>query len=103
MIIENNVSEKYKPENKNKTYSMFGILYSGYLTDKSLYRSSINISVLEQMYLPFAFGYSRRWMCALATSSTCTKGAFSRILYVSVSPKKFLKFVTLYKTQKADY
>ena len=54
------------------TNSNVGIEYSGYLAERNLDISSIVIMSEEQIYLPFASGYSRRKICALATSSMCT-------------------------------
>lgn len=70
------------------TYSPVGIGNSGYLVERN---SDISSSVKawdEQIYLPFAWGYSNKKIWALATSSTWTNDVFIRYLYCSFSPVK---------------
>lgn len=67
--------------------------YSGYLASRNSDILSIVISTDVQIYLPFASGYSRRKMCALATSSTCTIWILVRFTYWSLSPEKYRKIL----------
>lgn len=44
------------------------------------------MSAAEQMYLPLAFGYSNRYICAVAISSMCTKGVEAENANIFSSP-----------------
>lgn len=70
------------------THSTSGIGNSEYFAERNLDISSMVMVCEEQMNLPFASGYSKRNMCALATSSVCTIDTLSKAAYCSLSPKR---------------
>lgn len=74
-------------EKDSRIYSRVGIWNSEYLTERSSAISSIVIMNGEQLYLPFGLGCSRRNICALATSSTCT-------IWIQEAPNGFLSPTT---------